>query len=64
METQLVSITETAKSLGVSKDTIRRLIERRELRSVRVSRRVLVPLAEIERACTHGVGSHPERRPD
>jgi excisionase family DNA binding protein len=56
MGTQLVSILDSAKRLGVSKDTVRRLIERKELRAVRVSRRVLVPESEIERACLHGVG--------
>lgn len=53
---RLHSIGETAKELNVSKDTIRRLIDRKELRAVRVSRRVLVPTSEIERACAHGVG--------
>ena len=56
MGNQLVSIGETAKALAVSKDTIRRLIDRKELRAVRVSRRVLIPTSEIERACAHGVG--------
>ena len=56
MGNQLVSIAATAKVLAVSKDTVRRLIERKELRAVRVSRRVLVPESEIERACLHGVG--------
>jgi excisionase family DNA binding protein len=55
MGNQLVSIGRTAETLGVSKDTIRRLIQRKELRAVRVSRRVLVPTSEIERACAHGV---------
>jgi excisionase family DNA binding protein len=56
MGNQLVSIRRTAEALGVSVDTIRRLVERKELRAVRVSRRVLVPASEIERACSHGVG--------
>ena len=56
MGNQLVSIAETAKALAVSKDTIRRLIDRKELLAVRVSRRVLIPASEIERACAHGVG--------
>jgi excisionase family DNA binding protein len=56
MGNQLMSIGDTAKALAVSKDTIRRLIDRKELYAVRVSRRVLVPASEIERACAHGVG--------
>jgi excisionase family DNA binding protein len=62
MGNQLVSVSETAKSLGVSRDTVRRLIDRKELRAVRVARRLMVPQTEIERACVHGVGatdSHP-----
>lgn len=62
MGSQLVSIGETAKALSVSKDTIRRLIDRKELRAVRVSRRVLVPQCEIDRACTQGVGKGPKQR--
>ena len=53
---RLLSISETAKELNVSRDTIRRLVDRKELRAVRVSRRVLIPTSEIERACAHGVG--------
>jgi excisionase family DNA binding protein len=62
MGNQLVSISETAKTLGVSKDTIRRLIDRKELRAVRVSRRVMVLLSEIERACLNGVGGNSSDR--
>ena len=61
MGNQLVSVSETAKSLGVSRDTVRRLIGRRELRAVRVARRVMVPQAEIERACLQGVGANDSR---
>jgi excisionase family DNA binding protein len=56
MGNQLVSIAETAKALVVSKDTVRRLIDSKKLRAVRVSRRVLVPESEVERACVYGVG--------
>ncbi|MGA2075007.1 MAG: helix-turn-helix domain-containing protein [Terriglobia bacterium] len=56
MSKRLHSIAETAEYLGVSKDTIRRLINRKVLLAVRISRRVLVPLSEIERACQQGVG--------
>ncbi|MGO8732186.1 MAG: excisionase family DNA-binding protein [Terriglobia bacterium] len=62
MGNQLISIAETAKALAVSKDTIRRLIDRKQLRAVRVSRRVLVPSSEIERACAHGVGVNGSER--
>jgi len=55
MSRRLHSVAETAEYLGVSKDTIRRLINRKVLLAVRISRRVLVPLSEIERACQQGV---------
>jgi excisionase family DNA binding protein len=58
MSNQLMSIGETAKALAVSKDTIRRLIDRKELRAVRVSRRVLIPTSEVERVCADGIGKH------
>jgi len=57
MGTKLLSIAQTAEALGVSRDTIRRLIHRRELHSVRASRRVMVPQREIERVCEDGCGS-------
>ena len=57
MGSRLMSIADAAKTLAVSKDTIRRLIKASELKSVRVSRRVLVPQSEIDRACTHGIAT-------
>jgi excisionase family DNA binding protein len=57
MANQLASIGRTAETLGVSKDTIRRLVFKGEIRAVRVARRVMIPQSEIDRACTQGVGS-------
>jgi hypothetical protein len=34
------------------------LIDSGDLRAVRIRGRILVPRVEIERAATHGVGSH------
>jgi excisionase family DNA binding protein len=45
----LMSIDEVAASLRVSSKTVRRLIDSRDLRAVRISRRVLVRRAEVER---------------
>ena len=55
MESKLWSIADTANSLGVSKDTVRRLIKSHAMKSVRIARRVMVPESEIDRACNHGV---------
>ena len=55
MEPKLIAIREAAAALGVSRDTVRRLIKARKVREVRVSRRVLIPREELDRICAHGV---------
>lgn len=57
MSTRLYSIAQTAEMLNVSRDTVRRLINKKVLLAVRISRRILVPLSEIERACTQGIST-------
>lgn len=44
-----VKIPEAAAMLGISQNSVRRLITRGKLRAVRVLRHVLVPISEIER---------------
>jgi len=56
---RLQSIGATAEILGVSKDTVRRLLNSGALRGVRVSRRILVPESEISRVCSHGCKATP-----
>jgi excisionase family DNA binding protein len=51
---RLLSIGEVALRLGVSTFTIRRLIRARALKSVRISRRVMVPESAIQLAIEHG----------
>jgi excisionase family DNA binding protein len=58
---KLLTIREAALELSVSRDTIRRLIRAHELEAVRISRRVLLPLSEVERASTHGAGKYARR---
>jgi excisionase family DNA binding protein len=53
---QLIGIADTARRLGVSSDTVRRLIRRQALHAVRVSRRVLLPESEVARVCQQGCG--------
>jgi excisionase family DNA binding protein len=48
-EKKLISIGQAADALSVSKDTIRRLIARQQIKSVNVLRRVMIPVAELER---------------
>lgn len=55
-EKALFGIANTAKRWEVTKDTVRRLIKTGKLHAVRIGGRVLVPLAEIERAEKLGVG--------
>jgi excisionase family DNA binding protein len=59
-ETQerLQSVEEVSKRLSVSTFTTRRLIKAKQLRAVRVGKRVLVPQSEIERVITEGCGKH------
>lgn len=49
MEQMAVNQREAAQALGVHPHTLRRLIAARRIGVVKVGRRVLVPVAEIER---------------
>lgn len=51
---ELFGIAEAAKAIGVSPDTVRRLIKAGALKSVRISRRAMVSASEIERVCAQG----------
>ncbi len=51
MNKQLVNISQAAEALSVSRDSVRRLIERGQLKSVRILRRVMIPVTEVERLC-------------
>ena len=57
MENRLESIASTSERLGVSTFTTRRLIKAKQLRAVRVGKRVLVPQSEIERVMSQGCGT-------
>jgi excisionase family DNA binding protein len=59
---RLHDIREAAARLAVSPWTVRRLIDRAELRGVRVGRRVLVSEREILRVIQHGTGGRKRRR--
>jgi excisionase family DNA binding protein len=54
----LNSIEETSRRLAVSKFTTTRLIKAKQLRAVRVGKRVLVPESEIVRIIAEGCGKH------
>ena len=60
---RLESIEEVSRRLSVSTFTTRRLIKARQLRAVRVGRRVLVPHSEIERVIAEGCGKYSPRDP-
>jgi len=53
---RLSSIPVVANRLGVSTFTVRRLIKAGALKSVRISRRVMVPDSAIESAIENGCG--------
>jgi len=54
MDRLLGSVTEAAEALNVSRDTIWRLVRSGDLKCVRVGKRVLIPLAEINRMASQG----------
>jgi excisionase family DNA binding protein len=51
---KLLSVNETSRVLGVSTFTIRRLVKRGELHSVRVGKRLLLPETEVARVMAEG----------
>ena len=53
-EDRLHGLKETSSRIGVSRWTVKRLIERGDLRGVRVGRRLLVSEQEILRVIAHG----------
>jgi excisionase family DNA binding protein len=55
---RLESVEETSRRLGVSSFTVRRLIKTKQLRAVRVSRRVLIPHSEVNRVISEGCGKN------
>ena len=62
METRLVTLGRAAEELQVSRDTLRRLAANGQLKTVRISRRVLVPTSEIARIVEDGVGKYAGRK--
>jgi excisionase family DNA binding protein len=59
---KLNSIRDAAARLAISPWTLRRFIDRGELRGVRVGRRVLVSEREIMRVIQHGTGGRRVKR--
>jgi len=57
---RLESVKEASERLAVSPFTIRRLINARQVRAVRVGYRVLIPGSEIERIIASGCGKHAD----
>lgn len=56
MEARLMTIQDAAQQLAVSTDSVRRMVKASQLRAVRVLRRVLIPVSEIQRVCS-GTGT-------
>jgi excisionase family DNA binding protein len=48
---RLYSLHQVETALGVSRSTLYRLMERGELRSVKIGDRRLIPIIELERLC-------------
>lgn len=58
----LASVEAASLRLSVSTYTTRRLIKAKLLRAVRVGKRLLVPMSEIDRVIAHGCGKHADSR--
>lgn len=59
---RLHDIREAAARLAISPWSVRRLIDRAELRGVRLGRRLLVSESEIIRVIQHGTGGRKRKR--
>jgi excisionase family DNA binding protein len=62
MGAQLITLGRAAEELQVSRDTLRRLAASGQLKTVRISRRVLVPTSEIERIVERGIGKYASQK--
>ena len=63
MQDKLVSVKEASERIAVSTFTTRRLVKARQLRAVRVGKRLLIPQSEIERVIAGGVGKYAQGAP-
>ena len=61
MQDQLRSIEEASRRLSVSTFTTRRFIKKKQIRAVRVGKRVLIPESEIERVIRQGCGTYASK---
>jgi hypothetical protein len=61
-ELQMFSYQALERRWGVSVYTVRRLVEKGELRSVGIAGRVLIPIEEVLRAERYGVGQRKNRK--
>jgi excisionase family DNA binding protein len=59
---QLMTLSKASEELQVSRDTLRRLAAKGELRTVRLARRVLVPASEISRIVNGGAGKYARKK--
>jgi len=62
MERTSFSFREVAEQWGISLWTIRRLVERGELKAVNIGALQRIPRAEVERAEQYGVGTARSRK--
>jgi excisionase family DNA binding protein len=58
----VLSFGEASSVLGVSRDTLRRCVARGELRTVRISRRVMIPESEVRRVAEQGIGRYAAKK--
>lgn len=59
---KLIGISEFARTIGVSTPTVRRLIDTGEIKAVNVAARRLIPVEELDRVSSFGVGQSRTRK--
>lgn len=59
---RLWGVSQTARELGVSTFSIRRLIKSGELKAVNVGARILIPGSELARVAAEGCGKRRSRK--
>ena len=63
MEPIAIDVQEAARVTSLSPHTIRSYIRQKKIRAVHVGRRVLVPVAELQRVISEGIAADsPEER--
>lgn len=59
---QLLTLEQASVELQVSRDTLKRLSARGDLKTVRLGRRIMIPISEVSRITEQGAGKYASSR--